>query len=149
MFTDITWRYVNRQTAAINALKDYHNMECIIETTPQELRELEDEYPRPSSARVDGIPGVFNPKAGEDAIIRHIERIDTRKRKYYQALEYMTWFNPVWETLSEDERWILETTFLQGESIEAVCEHFCVERSAAYERKRKALDRFADLLYGK
>ncbi len=65
-------------------------MECIIETTPQELRELEDEYPRPGGTRVDGIPGLFNPKAEEDAIIRHIERIDTRKRKYHQALEYMT-----------------------------------------------------------
>lgn len=149
MFTDITWRYVNRQTAAINALQDYQNMQTIIDTTPNDLKAIEDDYPRPRGGRFDGVPGGSNLRSGEDAIIRHIERLDTRKRKYHQALEYMDWFIPVWEALTDDERWILETTFLHGESIEAVCEHFCVERSAAYERKRKALNRFADLLYGK
>ena len=41
---------------------------------------------------------------GRDRIIKGIEEIDILKERYRQAMEYMAWFLPAWEELSEDER---------------------------------------------
>lgn len=47
--TDITWRYVDRRAAAINALRDYQTMEAIIESTPDDLKAIEANLPSLSS----------------------------------------------------------------------------------------------------
>ncbi|MCI7552066.1 MAG: hypothetical protein MSS97_07075 [Arcanobacterium sp.] len=46
--------------------------------------------------------------------MRHMERIDNRTRKYLQAKDYMDWFSPAWQALTDEERTILETCFLSG-----------------------------------
>lgn len=151
--TDITWRYVDRRAAAINALRDYATMEAIIESTPDDLKAIEADVPGISSPVLDGSRRAFNPTAAEDKILRHLERIDNRTRKYLQAKDYMDWFNPAWQALSEDERWMLEVFYLsedeQRNAVDDICEHFAIERSSAYNKKNRALERFAALLYGR
>ena len=44
------------------------------------------------------------PTAAEDKNLRHLERIDNRTKKYLQAKDYMDWFNPAWQALSDEER---------------------------------------------
>lgn len=66
----------------------------------------------------------------------------------------MDWFMPAWEELSEDERFILEEFYWgkedsQTEAIYAICDHFSIERSSAYNKKNRALDKLTLLLYGK
>ncbi|WP_258522197.1 hypothetical protein [Actinomyces sp. Z5] len=85
-----------------------------------------------------------------------MERIDNRRRRDLQAREYMNWFVPAWQALTDDERWILETCFLHedsevssGELTQRVCEHFLIEKSTAYRRRTAALEHLAALLYGK
>ena len=43
--TDITWRYVDRRAAAINALRDYATMETIIDNTPDDLKDIKQTFP--------------------------------------------------------------------------------------------------------
>lgn len=151
--TDITWRYVDRRAAAINALRDYQTMEAIIESTPDDLKAIEANLPSLSSPILDGSRRAFNPTAVEDKILNHLERIDNRTRKYLQAKDYMAWFNPAWQALNDDERWMLEVFYLsedeQRNAVDDICEHFAIERSSAYNKKNRALERFAALLYGR
>lgn len=151
--TDITWRYIDRRAAAVNALRDYQTMEAIIASTPDDLKAIKADVPGLSSPRLDGSRGCFNPHASEDQIIRHMERIDNRTRKYLQAKDYMDWFNPAWEALTDEERWMLEVFYLSDDdkrnAIEEICYRFSIERSSAYNKKNRALERFAALLYGR
>lgn len=61
---------------------------------------------------------------------------------------------PAWEELSEDERFVLEEFYWEKEdsqtdAVYAICEHFSIERSSAYNKKNRALDKLTLLLYGK
>lgn len=152
--TDITWRYIDRQAAAINALRDYATMEAIIAATPEDLKSIKNDIPTTGSPKLDGVPGVFNPHSSEDRIVRHLERFDNRTRKYLQARDYMAWFDPAWQALDDEERLILETCFLSGyesatDAILALQDALHVERSTAYNRRRAALTHFTNLLYGR
>lgn len=59
--TDITWRYVDCQGAAIKALRDYATMEAIIASTPDDLKAIKADVPSLSSPKLDGSRGCFNP----------------------------------------------------------------------------------------
>ena len=64
-----------------------------------------------SSPQLDGMPRSHNPQASEDRIIKGIDEIDVLKERYRQAVEYMAWFVPAWEELTEDERYVLEAFY--------------------------------------
>lgn len=101
----------------------------------------------------DGMPHVSDPSAGEDRLIAGIEEIDVLKERYRQAVEYMAWFMPAWEQLSEDERYVLET-FYDNEyginlAVYTICEKYGIERSSAYNKKNRALNHLTVLLFGK
>ena len=55
----------------------------------------------------------------------------------------MDWFNPAWESLSDDDRLVLEVFFLDDLSAEdaavKVAEHFYVERKTAFARSSAPL----------
>lgn len=63
--TDITWRYVDCQGAAIKALRDYATMEAIIASTPDDLKAIKADVPSLSSPKLDGSRGCFNPPPRE------------------------------------------------------------------------------------
>lgn len=75
------------------------------------------------------------------------------KARNQKAQAYMDWFNPAWESLSDDDRLVLEVFFLDDLSAEdaavKVAEHFYVERKTAFAKKQRALARFARLLFGR
>ena len=77
----------------------------------------------------------------------------TFRDRYAQAKAYMEWFQPAWDALEEDEQYVLRTFYLDSvsrcDAIEAICDHFHVERSTAYNKKNKALSRLSVLLFGK
>lgn len=86
-------------------------------------------------------------------MIKGIEEIDVLKERYWQAVEYMAWFLPAWEELSEDERYVLETFYSdeerQTDSVYDICDRFHIERTSAYKKKNRALQKLVTLLYGK
>ena len=69
-------------------------------------------------------------------------------------LKYMNWFQPAWDALSEDDRFVLDTFFCSESkygsgAADAVSDHFSIERSSAYRKKNRALENLTTLLYGK
>ncbi|ABY92534.1 hypothetical protein FC14_GL000833 [Ligilactobacillus agilis DSM 20509] len=151
---NIVWQYLDKRAAAINALKDYSSMKYIIEHTDEDIATLNEEMSSPASPVINGMPSTHDPKAGEKRLIACINEIDVLKERYRQALEYMDWFQPAWDALTEDEQYVLKEFYLDDEQkqIDAVyniCDHFNIERSSAYNKKNRALQHLALLLYGK
>ena len=150
----IMWKYLDKRNATIAAVKDYSAMEFIIQNTDSEILAEQDKMVGVASPNWDGMPHVHNPNAAEDRILKGIEEIDILKERYRQAVEYMDWFKPAWEELSEDEQIVLEI-FYDGENeygdfaVEHAMSHFRIERSSAYNKKNRALSHLQTLLFGK
>lgn len=150
----IIWKYLDKRSAAVDALKDFSSMRFIIEHTDDEIKEAYQKMGGVSSLLFDGMPHSHNPQAVEDRIIKGIEEIDVLKERYRQAMEYMEWFRPAWEELTEDERYVLETFYGEGNeygssTIYQIAEHFHIEQSSAYNKKNRALHHLTILLFGK
>ncbi|MSS85331.1 hypothetical protein FYJ24_11330 [Actinomycetaceae bacterium WB03_NA08] len=146
-------KYLDTRKAAINALEDFALMENLAELPAEEMGEqLRADLEAPASPRLDGMPGAHDPKAGEARVCATLDKIDFLGERRRQAREYLDWFLPAWARLTDDERFVLETFFLgngsQEEAVERISDHFYVERSSAYRRKNRALERFAKALYG-
>ena len=119
--------------------------------------EIKSAYEKASCAGSPGwdcMPHAHNPQAGEERILNTIEEIDILKERYRQAVEYMDWFQPAWEQLTEDERYVLESFYSDvncygSNAAYYIASHFGIEQSSAYKRKNRALDRLTVLLFGR
>ncbi len=150
----IIWKYLDKRSAAVDALKDYSSMKFIISNTDDEIRAEYEKMGGVGSPQPDGMPHAHNPHAAEDRIVKGIEEIDVLRERYRQAVEYMEWFLPAWEELSEDERYVLEAFYSEENeygsgSADDVADYFGIERASAYRRKNRALAKLTTLLFGK
>jgi len=149
----IAWTYLDKKAAAVEALKDYSAMEFIIPNTEDAEKELRDNMTSVRSSAPTGMPHNPNPKAGEARLVKQIDEIDVLKERYRCAIEYMMWFKPAWDELTEDDRYILSEFYSaeerQTDAVGNICDHFNIERTSAYNRKNRALTRLSTLLYGK
>ena len=104
-----------------------------------------------SSPQFDGMPHTHNPHAAEDRMAEGMDEISVLRERYREAVEFMGWFKPAWEELTEDERYVLECFYMgaDGSAVSAVCERFQIERNSAYRRKNRALSKLSVMLYGK
>lgn len=103
---NIIWQYLDKRAATIDVLKDYNSMKHIIENTDEDIAMLHDGMITPSAPVNDGMPSVRNPHANENRIAHNIDKIDVLKERLRQALEYMEWFQPAWDELTEDEQFV-------------------------------------------
>ena len=150
----IIWKYLDKRSAAVDALKDYSNMKFIIEHTDDEIKAAYEKMGGVSSPQSDGMPHAHNPHAVEDRMIKGIEEIDILRERYRQAVEYMEWFLPAWEELSEDDRYVLDAFYNEDNEYgsgmaDDVADYFGIERASAYRRKNRALPKLTTLLFGK
>ena len=142
----IIWQYLDKRSAAANALRDYGRMEFIIRHTDGEIKAAYQKMGGISSPQFDGMPHAHNPHAAEDRMVKGIEEVDVLKERYREAAEFMAW-----EELAEDDRYVLQCFYMGGDgpAVNAVCERFQIERNSAYRRKSRALSKLAVMLYGK
>ena len=150
----IIWKYLDKRSAAVDALKDYSNMKFIIEHTDDEIKAAYEKMGGVSSPQSDGMPRTHNPHAVEDRMIKGIEEIDILRERYRQAVEYMEWFLPAWEELSEDDRYVLDAFYNEDNEYgsgmaDDIADYFGIERASAYRRKNRALAKLTTLLFGK
>jgi len=150
----IIWKYLDKRSAAVDALKDYSNMKFIISNTDDEIRAAYEKMGGVSSPQPDGMPHARNPHAVEDRMVKGIEEIDVLRERYRQAVEYMEWFLPAWEELSEDERYVLDAFYNEdneygSSTADDIADYFGIERASAYRRKNRALEKLTTLLFGR
>ena len=150
----IAWTYLDKRGAAVDALKDFASMEYIIANHAGDEEVIREDMTAIGSPALGGQPSGHNPHAGEARLAAQLDEIDVLKERYRQALEYMAWFRPAWNELTEDERFVLTEFYTTEESSQTdaignICDRFHIERTSAYKRKGRALARLAVLLYGK
>ncbi|KDS92367.1 hypothetical protein DHOM_11380 [Dermabacter hominis 1368] len=147
------WDYFDYRKAAIGVLQDYATQAVILQQSGSYTEELKASLTSIGSPRIDGIPRANDPHAGESRVCSILDNLDALKARDRRAQAYMAWFNPAWESLSDEDRLVLETFFLDDLSAEdaavKIAEHFYVERKSAFAKKQRALTRFARLLYGR
>lgn len=152
---NIAWLYLDKRNAAINALKDYEGMNYIIQTAPSEIAATQECMIGIGGLALSDMPkGPHNPHAAEDRIVKAMDSISLLNERYRRAEEYVAWFLPAWQMLSEQERFVLSRFYMDDESkqvdsVGEICERFHIERTSAYKRKNRALSRLTLLLYGK
>ena len=151
---NVIWMYLNKKDAAVNALKDYGKMKHIIVHTDEEIQRVYSRIAGVGSPAIEKMPSANNPQAGEERMIKGIEEIDVLRERLRQAKEYMAWFQPAWDALSDDDQFVLDAFFSNGNeygagAADVVAEHFCIERASAYRKKNRALDNLTTLLYGR
>ncbi|MBQ1492681.1 MAG: sigma-70 family RNA polymerase sigma factor [Blautia sp.] len=146
----ISWNFLDKRKATIEAIKSYDDMAFIIEHTDEEIATVKDKMVGVGSPGMDGLPHAHNPKAGEDRLVSAIDEIDLLRERYRQAVEYMAWFKPAWNKLTEDEQFVLEA-FYMGEdgSSQSIQDELNLSQSGAYNKKNRALNHLIGLLYGK
>lgn len=139
--------------ATIRALCNYDSMKFIISDTPRKIREIEDTAAAVHSPVIDGMPKIYNYNAHEEKLLHAIEITDVYARRYYSAIKFMKWFEPAWQHLSEDERYILHEFYMTGAqeksiAVYTIMNNFSIERSSAYNKKNRAVQHLATLLFG-
>ena len=148
----ISWNFLDKRKAAIKAIEAYNSMNFIIRHTDEDIAEVRVKMEGVGSPNLDGLPHAHNPQVAEDRMIRCIEEIDMLKERYRQAREYMAWFSPAWDQLTDDERFVLEAFYRNSDDNNAnqvIQEEMNVSQSGAYNKKNRALDHLTMLLYGK
>jgi len=124
--TRIVWKYVDKINATINALKDYKNMQRIVEITPARIREaVTKESISLCNDNCAEANSEFDNRWQGVVIMAEPDSLDVMKERYRQAAEFMEWFKPAWDSLSNDEKLLLS-------------EFYCKEQSKTYASMRLA-----------
>ena len=150
---NIHWQYLDKRAGTIKAMADYPDMLYIYETTGEHLSEAIDAMLTTGSNIPRPTPATHNPRAGESRLIHHLDRMDAIEERYQQAAEFIAWFQPAWNQLSDKQKYLLTKFFMNRNedgigAVEEVCERFHVERTTAHRQKIMALDRLSRLLFG-
>ena len=149
----ISWSFLNKREATKEAVRAYNSMKFVVAHGEEEIKEVRSRMGGATTPALDGMPRTHNPQSHENSLLAGIAEIDVLKERYRQALEYMEWFMPALEQLSEDERYVLDVFYMNGEEdggrIDHIMEHFKIMRKTAYNRASRSLNHLAMLLYGK
>lgn len=103
----------NKNAATVAAIRDYENMRFIINNAPQEIKDVYAQMTSPRGPKLSGIPSARNPQAGADKLAAQIDKLDILRERYSQAIEYITWFEPAWSSLTDTEQRILNEFYMR------------------------------------
>lgn len=97
--------------------------------------------------------GTPDPHAGEARLAAQLDEIDVLVERYRHAMEYMAWFQPAWDTLTEIERDILMEFYMgdkmRNGAVLRLAERLCYGTAQIDRMRRKALNRLTVMLFGK
>ena len=149
----IAWKYLDKTSATIAAMRDYDSMRAIINNTPDEIKETYEKLTSPGKSAVTGLPSAHNPQAGAEKLAAQIDKLDVLRDRYSSAVEFMAWFEAAWGTLSDMDHRILRE-FYMGESMRSGANarlQSQLNYSEPYIEKlrHKALSRLSLNLFGK
>jgi hypothetical protein len=148
----IALKYIDKSSAAIAAIRDYRAMCVIIDSTPEEMRDIYEGMASPVAARITGMPKAKEPQAGQRAVDAAIDSLDVLRARYMEAAEYMRWFEPAWAALTEDERLILSEFYMSGNQRSGAAYRLMgilnYSESHIERLRSKALSALRQMLYG-
>lgn len=150
----IMWNYLDKRRATIAVLKDHDGMKFIIDSYQDDLKLAKEQMIGVSSPRYGFAPSSSNKdNPTEHRLIHGISQTAKLNERYQQARLYFKWFEPAWQELSEDERFVLDTCYRtpdhsMNQGLAILMDKYFIAKTTAYNRKNKALDHLTLLLYG-
>ncbi len=147
----ISWSFLDKRKATIGAIQAFNSMEFIINNTPDEIQNIRSQMGGATTPKLDGLPSTHDPRNREDSLLEAIDQINVLEERYKQAVEYMAWFKPAWEQLSEEDQLILEILYMDAtkNAVDEAMDSLKIERSSVYNKRNHALNILTNLLYGK
>ena len=148
----IAWKYLDKTSATITAMRDYESMRVIINNTPDEIKEVYEKMATPRSPNLTGMPSAKNPQSGTDKLAAQIDKLDVLRERYSNAVEYMAWFESAWGTLDDTEQRVLRefymTTNQKSGATYRLMAQLNYSESHVERLRSKALNHIRTLLYG-
>lgn len=149
----IAQKFVNWESATINALKSYEAMQHCIDHYAEDIQAANDRLYNLKSATTDKDPVQGGGSKPEENWVGAIDRKLLLEHKMQDAHRFMAWFSPAWEKLTEAERVLLFERWVvhredRGRWVESVRIRLFIEQSQCYERCQEALKRLTQLLFG-
>ena len=126
----ISWSFLNKRDATKEAVRAYNSMKFIVNHAEEEIKEVRSRMGGATTPALDGMPRTHNPQKRENSLLAGIAEIDVLKERYRQAMEYMEWFKPAWEQLSEEERYVLDDRSDNGAFFDR--EEQCIQPSESF-----------------
>ena len=141
----MNWKY-----EAIDKLKVYEAHRKALENIPRELRRLEEAFVGIRSAATDGTPVVGGGNSREDSLLSNVTHREELARTRRQAEAWVEMVESGLGVLDDDERLVLDRFYIHRSkgNVDRLCQELCLEKTAIYERREKALRHFTIALYG-
>lgn len=141
--SQIEWKSV-----AIKELRTYAAVCLSLETLPEliERQKVAINRIRTSDpSKVSGVGGGDN-----DALLSAIVYRDELELRLKEAKKTVSAIDRALNALADEEYTLLDTLFIhpRKNGVDMLCEKLCIERTAVYERRNKALEKFTRSLYG-
>lgn len=142
-------KYINYDKIVEEMIREHTDNLAALESLRQRYEELEQSEGL-KALRYDGVSvktsGVSD-KVVDLAIQREALQTQIRDLEMERQL-----FQQAWNRLSDDERRVLETFFMQDLSSEdaaaILMEHLCCERATIFRKRKDCLKRFKRLMFG-
>lgn len=78
----IMWSYLDKEKATVRVLEDFNSMVFNLNHAEERIQELQEQMASVGSTVLTGMPKAHNPQAGEDKIIKALDKIDTMREKH-------------------------------------------------------------------
>lgn len=139
---------MNWKKEAVNQLKEYHSRRDSMVNLITRCKQLEKEV-----KRCENLPIPTNGKLSEEQeqLLNHRSELKQLKANYAMASCQLRWIEQGLAALSDDERMVLEGFYVEeaGPFTKSdLMDKLCIERSALYTMKDRALRKFTLSMYG-
>lgn len=141
---------MNWKTEAMDKLKLYEVKKKSLVSISEEIASLEANMCRIRRASGDGTSVKGSGRGQEDVMLSNIVLRQELEQSLKQAKTWVNLVDGALGVLSKEERLVLERLYLYPSmgNVDKLCGELCLEKTAVYNRRDKALRRFTIALYG-
>lgn len=136
------------KTVAIDELKRLEAVRNSLEVLPELIERQEIAIKRIRTSDPSKVVGTGS--GNRDELLSAIVYRDELKLRLKENRKSVDAIDKSLDALANDEYLILDICYIhpRKNGIDMLCEELCIERSAVYERRNKALEKFTTTLYG-
>ena len=141
---------MNWKKEAMNLLKDYPARKDALGSIKERYAMLECESQGLRAAQTDKIPLKGGLNRQQERLINTMAEKEQLQFNYRMAKQQLDWIDKGLNNLEPDERQVLEGFFISTSSTakDDLMDSLCIERSALYELRDRALRKFTISMYG-
>ncbi|MBQ8598914.1 MAG: hypothetical protein IJ411_02210 [Oscillospiraceae bacterium] len=140
---------MNWKKEAVNQLKEYPNRKDSLQSIKSRCRLLEEETTALKERELP-LPLRGALSTAQDQLLSSTAEQKQLQANYHMAKLQLQWIEKGLSALDEDERMVLEGFYMIGGPCikQDLMSDLCIERSALYELKERALRKFTMSMYG-